>query len=464
MSRPLRLANWLPAHHDDITAALSDWIAIPSVAALDELRPNLEHAASFASRYMDGAGLRRATILDEVSAPAAYAEWAGAGDDAPTVLVVGHLDVSPGAPIDEWKSPPFEAEVSDGTVVGRGAVAGKGGVLAAIESIRGLIAANATPRVNLKFLVHGEATVGSPNLGALLAAEAGRLRADVVVVPMAGAGHDDRSVVLAGTRGLVLIDVSLRTADHDAAAGNYGGAIANPILVLSRVAAELVDSSGRIAVPGFYHRVRRLSDRGRGVLASLRFDEVSWRETPGARVTVGEAGYTALERLVARPSADVTSFVAGNRSPASKAIVPGAATMTIAFGLVPDQRPDEVVSALRSWIEARLPRGVEVTVAARDQSLPTIAPVSHPAFAGLVAATRRVHDTEPVLSRHGGIGPPDAISEVLGADVPVLMVPVGDATSRVDAPNERITRAQLTAAVHTFAELWGELEGLATRR
>lgn len=460
MSRPLRLAKWLPAHQDDIAATLRKWVSIPSVAALPNLRHNLLDAAEFASQLMNDVGLRRATVIDSAGPPAAYAEWLGAGPQAPTVFVLGHLDVVPGAPVAEWTSPPFEPEVSPDGVCARGAVQGKGAALAAIESIHGLIESGATPEVNLKFLLHGEATIGSPNLKALLDAEADRVGADIVVVPVAGAGHDGRPAVLAGTRGLLLLDLEIRTADHDAATANFGGAIANPILVASRLAADLVDSSGRVALPGFYHRVRQLSERGRGVLASLDFDETSWRQVPGARIATGEAGFTALERLVARPSADVVAFTAGNRSEAAKAVVPAVATLRLGFGLVPDQRPDEIVSALRSWIEARLPRGVHTAIRVREHTRPGIAPVGQPAFAALVAATRRAVGSEPVLTRHGGTGPPDALADAFGSETPILLVPVGDASSRVNAPNERVSHQQMATAIHTFAELWGELENL----
>ncbi len=461
MSRPLALADWYPRNADAIATTLRDWIAIPSVAALPKLAKDVEASAAFASRHMHAVGLRRATILDEVAGPAAYAEWTGAGDNAPTVLVLAHHDVVPASPLHEWSSPPFEARLTGDAIVGRGAADGKGAALAAIESMHGLIESSHTPALNLKFLVQGEATIGSPNLAALLDHEADRLSADVVVVPVVGAGHRG-ATVLAGTRGLVLVDIEIRTADRDAATANYGGAIANPIIVASRLAADLVDATGRVTIPGFYHRVRQLSDRGRKVLSSLDFDESAWRDVPGALLTVGESGYNALERLVARPSADIVGISGGNRSDAAKAIVPGSATIRLALGLVPDQRSEELVSAMRSWVEARLPRGVQSSIIVRESTRPTIGPVGRPSFSALLSATSRVLGTDPVLSRHGGAGPPDALYDTY-PDQPILLVPVGDAGSRINAPDEQLTLDHLRTATLTLAELWRELERLGPR-
>ncbi len=454
-----QLTQWYDANVDEITAGLSRWIDIPSVAAIDGSQAHVEQAAAYASRWMNAAGFRRATILDGVCAPAAYAEWMGGGESAPTVLVVGHADVQPAAPFDEWSSPPFESATVNGRIAGRGSADGKGPIFAAIEAARGLMASNQAPALNLKFLIQGEATIGSPNLDALLAAESNRLAADIIVVPVAGANIGSGPVVVAGTRGLLIVTVSIRTSTHDLYTGSYSGAVVNPVDVMAQITTDLRGPDGKVRIPGFYHRVRTLTARGRTVLDSLGFDERAWREAGGVQAVTGETGYTILERLVARPSADVISITSGDRSDSMKAVIPGEATVRLAFGLVPDQQPLEVLAAFRSWLEARIPDGVIANVDVHDATAPMISAIDRPAFKALVRATRTVWDSPPVLSRHGGTGAPSALLEHF-PDHPILMVPVGDASTGVHAPNEHLDHAQLRTATVLFGELWHELARL----
>ena len=457
------LADWYAENHEAVTRALADWVAIPSVVSLADLAANGEWAAAFCSRHMTSIGLRHATIIDTAGQPAAYAEWHGAGDDALTVLVVGHSDVQPAAPLAEWSVPPFAATVEADRITGRGVADAKGPILAAIESMHGSLASGNTPRINVKFLVEGESTIGSPNLADLLGANSERFAADVVVVPVPGAGFDGRPTVLAGTRGQLLVHLQARTATHDAYTGNYAGGIANPVDVIAKLISDLHRADGRINIPGFYHRVRDLSDRGREILATIGFDQQAWLDVPGARVVGGEQGFTPLERILARPSADVTAIAAGNRSASDKAIIPATASATIAFGLVPDQSDAEVLASVRSWVSARLPKGVELTVDVEGGNRAHVVSVSHPAFGALLRATKRVWGSEPVLSRHGGVGAPDALLDHIGS-TPLLLVPVGGAASRLQSPNECLTHEDLRRATLTFAELWAELEKIPPDR
>ena len=264
---------------------------------------------------------------------------------------------------------------------------------------------------------------------------------------------------MAGTRGFLIVTVSIRTSSHDLYTGNFSGAVVNPVDVMAQITTDLRGPDGKVRIPGFYHRVRTLTARGRTVLDSLGFDERAWREAGGVQAVTGESGYTILERLVARPSADVVSITSGDRSDSMKSIIPGEVTARLAFGLVPDQKPLEVLAAFRSWLDARIPNGVTATVAVHDATAPTISGIDRPAFKALVRATHTVWDSPPVHSRHGGTGAPTALLNHF-PDQPVLLVPVGDASTGVHAPNEHLDHAHMRSATLLFGELWHELARL----
>lgn len=450
------LVDYVGAERSRIVDTLFEWLRIASISADPAHFPDVVRSAGFCARLLGDAGLERVEVLDTGGAPAVYAEWCRAGESAPTVLVYGHHDVQPVDPLESWTSPPFEPVIVAGECRARGAIDDKGQVLYQIEAARGLLQRDGSLPVNLKFLVEGEEEVGSPHFEALLVREATRLAADVIVVSDTGMISPEVPSTTVGMRGLVAFDVALRSASSDLHSGVWGGTVPNSARVAAEVVGALHDRSGRVTLPGFYDRVRELSPAEKASLAAQPFDEDAFRASAGGiRYLTGEAGYSPLERIGVRPTAEVVGLHSGYGGPGIKTIVPAEAVIKLAFRLVPDQRPEEVGPALQAWLGEHVPAGIEVTVTPEGGVAPALTPVEHPAMAALSRVIERVWGRPPLYTREGGSGPEEALGRVLAA--PVLFLGVGLPGDRIHAPNERMVMDQFWRGLVAAGELLVEL-------
>ncbi|MCU1374862.1 MAG: acetylornithine deacetylase/succinyldiaminopimelate desuccinylase-like deacylase [Actinomycetia bacterium] len=453
----MRLAPYLDAERDRIVATLFDWLRIPSISAHPDRAGDVRASAELCARLLTEAGLEHVQLLETPGHPAVYGDWLHAGPDAPTALVYGHHDVQPVDPIELWTSPPFEPVIVDGECLARGAIDDKGQVLYEIEAVRGLLQTDGRLPVNVKFLVEGEEEVGSPNFEALLREHAERLDCDIVVVSDTGMWAPDVPSTCVGMRGLVAFDVHVRTATGDLHSGMFGGAVPNPVHLLAGIVADLHDAEGRVAIPGFYDRVRPLTTTEEASLAALPFDEAAWMANAGVRRLDGEAGQSTLARIGYRPTCEVVGFGAGYTGDGIKTIVPAQGGCKITFRLVADQDPDDVTTAFRAWLDERIPAGVELTVTPEGGVAPALTPVDHPAVGALCRAIETVWGTAPLFTREGGSGPEEALGRVL--DAPVLFLGVGLPGDRLHAPNERMVMDQFWKGLLAAGELWHELAG-----
>ncbi len=387
--------------------------------------------------------------------PAVYGDWLHAGADAPTVVVYGHHDVQPVDPLDAWTSPPFEPVMVDGECRARGAIDDKGQTLYQIEAARGLLLGDGRLPVNLKFLIEGEEEVGSPHFEALLVERKARLACDVVVVSDTGMIAPDIPSICVGMRGLVAFDLTVRTGSIDLHSGTWGGTVPNAAVEAARLVGALHDADGRVTLPGFYDRVRPLTAAEERSLATQPFDEELFKAQAGVAYLTGEAGRSPLERTGTRPTAEVVGLTAGYGGAGIKTIVPAVANLKIAFRLVPDQRPEEVTSALERWLAEQVPAGVAVTVRPEGAVAPALTPVDDPAVGALSRAIERVWGTSPLFTREGGSGPEEALGRLLQA--PVLFLGVALPDDRYHAPNERMVMAQFWKGLLAAGELLIEL-------
>jgi acetylornithine deacetylase/succinyl-diaminopimelate desuccinylase-like protein len=452
------LSAYCAAERDRVVDVLLEWLRIPSISAEPARAGQVRRSAEFCAGLMTEAGLNPVSLLETAGAPAVYGEWLGAGPRAPTVLVYGHHDVQPVDPLEEWTSPPFEPVIVDGECRARGAIDDKGQTLYQIEAARGLLRTAGHLPVNLKILVEGEEEVGSPNFEALLVQETERLECDVVVVSDTGMISPDVPSTTLGMRGLVAFDVTLRSAARDLHSGMWGGTVPNSALIAARLVAGLHDGDGRVALPGFYDGVRALTSVEKESFAAQPFDETEFRATAGGVAYLeGEAGYTALERIGVRPTAEVVGLHSGYGGPGIKTIVPATAGFKIAFRLVPDQRPEQVEPAFRAWLAERVPDGVEVVVTPEGSVAPALTAVDHPAVGALSKVIERVWGRPPLYTREGGSGPEESLARILGA--PLLFLGVGLPGDRIHAPNERMVMDQFWKGLVAAGELLLELRG-----
>jgi acetylornithine deacetylase/succinyl-diaminopimelate desuccinylase-like protein len=448
----LSLSGYVERDRTRIVDTLFDWLRIPSVSADPDRAGDVRDSAAFCAGLLGQAGFDEVSVLETGGAPAVYGAWRHAEEGAPTVLVYGHHDVQPVDPVDEWTSPPFAPVLVDGECRARGAIDDKGQVLYQIEAARGLLETLGSLPVNLKLLVEGEEEVGSPHLEALLERESDRFTCDVIVVSDTGMVSEEVPSTTIGMRGLVAFDVSLRTAAIDLHSGMWGGTVPNAAVVAARLAAALHDEHGRVALPGFYDQVRELDAAERASMAAIPFDEASFRaDAGGVRFLPGEEGYSPIERIGVRPTAEVVGLHSGYGGPGIKTIVPAAAGFKVAFRLVPDMRPATVAEAFEAWLASHVPGGVDYQVTPEGAVAPVLTPADHPAMATLSGAIEAVWGRTPLFTREGGSGPEEALARVLGA--PLLFLGVGLPGDRIHAPNERMVMEQFWKGLLAAGEL-----------
>src|SRR5580698_2396464 len=388
--------------------ALKQWLSIPSISADPARHPDVERSAQWLAAHLREAGFPVVEVWKAGGLPAVYAEWPAADPAAPTAVVYGHHDVQPVEPLDEWTSPPFEPAEVGGQILARGASDDKGQVLFHALGIRAYLAASGqtAPPVTIKLLIEGEEESGSPFFADLLRRERDRLACDVVVVSDTTMWAPDVPSLCTGMRGLAEAQVTIKGPTRDLHSGSFGGGVPNPLHAMASLLAGLHDADARVTVPGFYDRVRELTDDERELFAKLPFDEQEWLAKAGdSGATYGEKGFTTLERLWARPTAEVNGMWGGHTGPGGKTIIPKEAHAKLTFRLVADQNPDEVVAGFRDYVRASTPPGLEATVQSRGGVRPSHSPLDSPAVLAGRRAMQRAFQREVLFTKEGGSGP-----------------------------------------------------------
>ncbi|MGW7364776.1 dipeptidase [Streptomyces sp. NPDC054841] len=452
--------TYLEQHRAAFLDDLADWLRIPSVSAQPEHDADVRRSADWLAAKLEETGFPTAEIWETDGAPAVFAEWPSGDPDAPTVLVYGHHDVQPAAREDGWHTDPFEPVVKDGRMYGRGAADDKGQVFFHTLGVRAHLAATGrtTPAVNLKLLVEGEEESGSPHFRALVEQRRDRLTADAVIVSDTGMWSETTPTVCTGMRGVADCEIELYGPDQDIHSGSFGGAVPNPATVAGRLVAALHDENERVTIPGFYDGIAELTDTERGLLAELPFDEAEWLRTAKSYGTLGEAGYSTLERIWARPTAEVNGIGGGYQGPGGKTIIPSSAQLKLSFRLVAGQDPDRIEEAIRTWVASRIPAGIRHKITFGAATRPCLTPLDHPALQAVARSMGRAFDGQKIrFTREGGSGPAADLQDVLGA--PVLFLGISVPSDGWHAPNEKVELNLLLKGVETTAHLWGDLAG-----
>lgn len=453
---------YIEQHRAAFLDDLAEWLRIPSVSAQPEHDADVRRSADWLAAKLKETGFPVTEVLETPGAPAVYAEWPSGDPEAPTVLVYGHHDVQPAAREDGWHTEPFEPELREGRLYGRGAADDKGQVFFHTLGVRAHLAATGrtAPAVNLKLLVEGEEESGSPNFRALVEAHADRLAADAVIVSDTGMWSKDTPTVCTGMRGLAECEIRLYGPDQDIHSGSFGGAVPNPATAAARLVAALHDGDERVTVPGFYDGIAELTDAERQLVAELPFDEEEWLRTAKSRAPHGEAGYSTLERVWARPTAEVNGIGGGYQGPGGKTIIPSSAMVKLSFRLVAGQAPDRIEKLVTEWVATQVPDGIRHETAFSAGTRPCLTPLDHPALQSVVRAMGRAFGQKIRFTREGGSGPAADLQDVLGA--PVLFLGISVPSDGWHAPNEKVEIDLLLKGVETTAHLWGDLAAVRT--
>ncbi len=453
---------------------LKQWLAIPSISADPDRHADVRRSANWLVTHLRGVGFPVAEVWETGGLPAVFAEWPAADPaTTPTVLVYGHHDVQPVEPLEEWQSPPFEPAERDGLLLGRGASDDKGQVLFHTLGVRAALAARgglgeasprastanpaaAAPPVTIKLLVEGEEESGSEHFADLLRREQARLACDVIVISDTTMWAADVPSMCTGMRGLLPVEVTLTGPVRDLHSGSFGGGVPNPLHAMASLLAGLHDARGRIALPRFYDRVLPLSEEERDLLARLPFDEKRWLAEAGeSGAAYGEQGFSTLERIWARPTAEVNGMWGGHTGPGSKTIIPRAAHAKVSFRLVADQDPAGVAEAFREYVTAHTPDGLTATVTVHPGVRPCRSPITSPSVLAGRRAMQRAFGQQVLFTKEGGSGPEADLAEILGA--PLVFVAVGLDSDQIHAPNESVDLALLLRGAEASAYLWDEL-------
>jgi acetylornithine deacetylase/succinyl-diaminopimelate desuccinylase-like protein len=457
--------DYIAAGAADFSRALREWLAIPSVSADPARHGDVRASAEWLADYLRETGFPTVEIWETSGLPSVYAHWPAADPGAQRVLVYGHHDVQPAALDDGWDYEPFAPQERDGKIFGRGASDDKGQVLFHALGIRALLAARGddAPPVSITMLIEGEEESGSPNFAALLETRKDELATDVIVISDTTMWAAGTPSICTGMRGLADAEVTLTGPSRDLHSGSFGGGVPNPAHALAALLAGLHDSTGRVTLPGFYDDVLPLTEEERALLAKLPFDEQSWLTDAGdSGATYGEAGYTTLERIWARPTAEVNGLWGGHTGPGGKTIVPKAAHAKLSFRLVADQEPGKVIESLRAYVAANVPDGIEATVTGHGGVRPCRSAIDSPGVAAARRAMQRAFGTEVLFTKEGGSGPEADLADILGA--PLVFVAVGLDADRIHAPNEYVDLSRLLLGADSVAYLWEELAAVGVSR
>ncbi len=398
---------YLREHDGEHLAQLDEFLAIESVSADPERKGEVQRAAQWIVDELTRLGVERATMHETAHHPIVTGEWTGAGPEAPTVLVYCHYDVQPADPLDEWIRPPFQPRHEDERVYARGAGDDKGQLFMHLKAVEAWMKTAGRLPVNLRFFFEGDEEVGSEPVEAFIAHHADLLRADVCVVSDGDTFDDDGTPAIGyGLRGIAYWEVRVQGPRQDVHSGQYGGGVDNPANVLVRMLASLTDADARVTVPGFYDRVRDLTDEEHAAYAALPFDEAAWRDETGVPAALhGEPGYSVLERLSARPTFDINGIWGGYTGDGAKTIIPAWAAAKISTRLVPDQDYREIEGMVKSHLESIAPPTVRVEVKIIHGGAPALTPLDHPGIAPAARALEAGFGKAPLFQRSGGSVP-----------------------------------------------------------
>lgn len=447
--------EYLDAHAERRLTSYRELVAIPSISALPAHAGDCRRAAEWIATELRDIGVEHVEVAETGGHPVVYGDWLHA-PDAPTVIVYCHYDVQPVDPLDLWENPPFEPQVRDGRMYGRGAADDKGQLHMHLRATEALLATRGRLPVNLRFVFEGEEESSSVHLDRWLEANRGRLGADLVVISDSGFFEGNIPAITLGLRGIMYCQVDVQGSPVDLHSGSYGGAVENPANALARIIAGLKDLDGRITVPGFYDDVVELSPADRAAMAELPFDEEAYRAALDVPALAGEVGYTTLERRGARPTLDVNGIWGGFQDEGSKTIIPAHAHAKISCRLVADQDPDRIFEIVRDHILAIAPPGVRTSVTSLGGGHPSLTPLDHPATLAAARAIEATFGSAPLFTREGGSIPVCAsFDRLLG--LPVVLLGFTNPDDNAHAPNESMVLANHETGIRTIVRYWDEL-------
>jgi acetylornithine deacetylase/succinyl-diaminopimelate desuccinylase-like protein len=431
--------KYIADHKDRFLSELIEFLKIPTVSADPGYKADVRKGAEFVGQKLKEAGIPKVEIIETEGHPIVYGEKI-IGKDKPTILVYGHYDVQPPDPIDLWHSPPFEPVIKktekhpEGAIYARGACDDKGQLFMHVKAVEAMIVENALA-CNVKFMIEGEEEVGSEHLGDFCRANAEKLACDVILISDTSMISNDIPSITVGLRGLSYVELELTGPNRDLHSGIYGGAVGNPINILSRLIASLHDDNYRITIPGFYDDVEEVSSEERNAMSAIPFDIRKYKEDLEVDETVGERGFSIIEQTTIRPTLDVNGIWGGYTGEGAKTVLPAKAHAKISMRLVPNQEPEKITKIFTDHFIAIAPKSVKVKVTPHHGGDAAVTPIDTPEYQAASYAMKQTFGKEPIPTRSGGSIPIVALFEKVLGTKSVLMG-FGLDSDAIHSPNE----------------------------
>lgn len=440
--------EYLNDHKDKFLNELLDLLRIPSVSADKKFDGDVKNAAMFVKDQLIAAGVDYAELCETKGQPIVYAEKI-IDPTFPTVLVYGHYDVQPADPYELWDHPPFEPIVKNDRIYARGACDDKGQMYMHVKAFEAMMETN-TLTCNVKFMIEGEEEVGSDNLEAFIKEEKQKLSADVILISDTSIINNDTPSITVGLRGLSYIEVEVTGPNKDLHSGVYGGAVANPINILSKLIADMQDEEGRITLPGFYDDVLEYSEAQRAEMAKAPFDLDHYKKELNIEEIKGEKGFSTIERVGIRPCLDVNGIWGGYTGPGSKTVLPAKAFAKISTRLVSNQNSDKITQMIIKYFEENAPKSVKVKVTPHHGGTPAVVSTHSNGYQAASKAFEQSWGKTPIPTMEGGSIPIVALF-IQELKIEPILMGFGLDSDDIHSPNESYGLFNYYKGIETIA-------------
>ncbi|MDD2996377.1 MAG: dipeptidase [Bacteroidia bacterium] len=451
----MEIKKYISTHSDRFLNELFSLIRIPSVSAHSHRQPEIAQCAMRWKELLLEAGADSVEILPTKGNPVVFGKKM---IDAalPTILIYGHYDVMPAEPLDLWHSPAFEPEVRDGHIFARGADDDKGQSFMHAKAFEYMVSSGEL-NCNVKFLLEGEEEIGSPSLEEFCEANKELLACDTILVSDTSMLAADKPSITTGLRGLAYWQIEVTAASRDLHSGIFGGAVANPVLELTKILSSLSNSDGKVTIPGFYDNVEEVSAEERALIAKIPFDEAEYKANLNIRETFGEKGYSTIERTGIRPALDICGIWGGYTGEGSKTVLPSKAFAKLSARLVPNQRYAEIAALVEKHILSIAPSYVDVKVEQLHGAESYVCPIDSDAYRAAERAYTKVFGIRPLPVRRGGsIGVIPVFEKVL--EVKPILMGFGLESDAIHSPNENFPLELFYKGIETIVEFYREFK------
>jgi len=458
------IQKYLEDNKERFLEELFEWLRIPSISSNPEHKDDMYKAAEWAKNALLKAGADKATVYDTDGHPVVYGEKL-VDPSKPTVLVYGHYDVQPADPLELWHSEPFNPVIKktelhpDGAIFGRGSCDDKGQAFMHFKAFEAMVANDFLP-VNIKFMIEGEEEIGSPSLGKFCEENKEMLKNDVILVSDTSIIANDVPSITTGLRGLSYVQIEVVGANRDLHSGTYGGAVANPINVLSDMISKLMDDNRHITIPGFYDDVVEATAEERVLINEAPFNLNDYKKALDIDEVHGEEGYTTDERTGIRPSCDVNGIWGGFTGKGTKTVLPSKAYAKISMRLVANQEPKKIAKLFEDYFLSIAPKSVRVKVDYLHGGLPVMTPIDTPEYKAAEKAMEMTYGKKPIPTKEGGSIPIIALFEQILGSKSVLMG-FGLNSDAIHSPNEHYGLFNFYKGIETipyYFKFYGEMK------